>query len=73
MPFYVKYVKNENTVVEELPHCANRKQAVDKLDEFRKLSDDGKVSLTSQEFIYNLWQKWVKDEQQITPLSSKER
>jgi hypothetical protein len=73
MPFYVKYVKNENTVVKELPDCANRKQAVEQLDEFRKLSDDGKVSLTSQEFIYNQWQKWIKDEQQITPSSSKER
>ena len=73
MPFYVKYVKDDNTVVVELQDCLSRRDAVKKLDDFRKLSDDGQVSLTSQEFTLAQWQKLVRQEAEITPKNGSER
>lgn len=68
MPFCVMYIdKDGNTVVEELPDCNRRNEAVARLDNFRNLSKDRKVSLTSNKERIAQWLKIVKQESEISP------
>lgn len=73
MPFYAKYVKDGATIVEELQDCQNRRDAVSKLVTYKEMSDNGRVSLTSDSGRLAQWQELVRQEEEITPRRLKER
>ena len=73
MPFYVKYVKDGLTVVEELQNCKNRGEAAGKLVHYKEIADDGGVALTSDTSRLAQWHELVRQEEEITPKSGNER
>ena len=73
MPFYVKYVKSGNTVVEELHDCHNRGEAAGRLKLYKEIADDNSVGLTSDPARFAQWQELVRQEEEISPKRGNER
>lgn len=73
MPFYVKYVKNKNTIVEELHDCKNRGEAAKRLSIYKEIADENSVGLTSDPIRIAGWLELVRQEEEINPQTGKER